>query len=85
MTDDEDIRDAILFRLWIRLCERCAGRVAVALAHCIRPQEYRTALIKLAQEEGINLPACPREEQFPRAVPDYSDPKLTGAAQSPER
>lgn len=70
MTDDEDIRDAALFRLWIRLCEKTASRVAVALADCIKPEEYREALAKLAQEDGLNLPPRKRRLSDPCPYPD---------------
>jgi hypothetical protein len=70
VSDEEDIRDATLFRLWIRLCETCPDRVASSLAHCIQPEEYRAALIKLAQEEGLNLPARLRQLTDPCPHPD---------------
>ena len=61
MADDEDTRDATFFRLWIRLAERCPGRVAKALAHCIHADQYRDALEGLAIEEGLNFPASTKK------------------------
>lgn len=56
MGDDEDIRDAAFFRLWIRLASQCPSRVAIALAPCAVERDYRMALSRLAREERINLP-----------------------------
>jgi hypothetical protein len=53
---DDDIRDAKLFRLWIRLANVKPGRVASTLARCTTEGDYREALLKLAREERINLP-----------------------------
>ncbi len=70
MSDEEDIRDAACFRLWIRLAEKVHGRVAKALAHCVKAEDYRHALVKLAAEEGINLPSLPRTLRDPCPIPD---------------
>lgn len=56
MADNEDIRDAALFRLWIRLADEKPSKVAVALAHCTHAEDYRVALTLLARQERINLP-----------------------------
>lgn len=56
MTPDEDIRDAALFRLWIRLGSEQPSRVANKLTWCKTVEQYRAALMELAQEERINLP-----------------------------
>ena len=61
---EQDILDAALFRYWIGMANGQPGRVASAIAHCIRPNEYRLALIKLAKEDRINLP-YPAEESTP--------------------
>lgn len=58
-TDEEDFRDAQLFRLWIRLASTKPGKVAVAIATCVTPDEYRAALVMLARQERINLPEPP--------------------------
>lgn len=60
MSDEEDIRDAACFRLWVRLAEKCPSRVAVALSRCVKAEDYRHALVTLATEEGMNLPPLPR-------------------------
>lgn len=59
MSDDEDIRDAACFRLWVRLAGKSPCRVAKMLAPCITTNDYRRAILKLAAEEGINLPPPP--------------------------
>lgn len=61
MTDipDDDYRDGILFRFWIRAGSYPGGwpsDTAKAIQHCKTVEEYRAALTKLAQEKGVNLP-----------------------------
>lgn len=60
IADDDDIRDAILFRFWIRAASAppygFPDDTAKALEKCIIPDDYREALKKIAKEKGINLP-----------------------------
>lgn len=66
MTDEEreriandDTRDGILFRFWIRAASYPGGwpgDLMAALNKCHTPEEYRVALTRLAHEKGINLP-----------------------------
>jgi hypothetical protein len=70
VADEEDIRDTACFRLWIKLAEKTPVRVAKALAHCIRAEDYRRALVTLAVEEGMNLPPLPRRLCDPCPYPD---------------
>jgi hypothetical protein len=56
MNPDDDTRDGMLFRLWIKMATVRPSRVAVALARCLTEDDYREALLKLAREERINLP-----------------------------
>lgn len=60
-TDDEDTRDALFFRLWIRLAEKSPGRCAKALARCIHEDAYRDAIETLALEEGLSFPASTKK------------------------
>lgn len=53
---DDDARDGVLFRLWIRLAAECPGDVARELAYCVTLQSYREALMRLAQKHRANLP-----------------------------
>ena len=53
---DDDSRDGVLFRLWIRLAASHPGTVAKHLAPCLSESDYRRALIQLAREFKINLP-----------------------------
>lgn len=60
MTDDEeDIRDAALFRYWCRMASWPGGdpvRVAKEIANCTTVTAYRETLTKMALSDGINLP-----------------------------
>lgn len=66
MTDDmDDFRDGILFRLWCRAASYPGGwpsrlsqliQEECAVSGRGEPQAYRRALMRLAQEKGINLP-----------------------------
>lgn len=59
MTDDEDIRDAALFRYWCKMASFPDGspvKVAKALMNCLTADDYRKALTALALEDRINLP-----------------------------
>jgi len=59
MTEEEDIRDAMLFRFWCRAASAGSGMVnetAVALMHCLTVDDYRKALTDLARRKGVNLP-----------------------------
>lgn len=56
MKDTDDYLDAVLFRFWIRAASEFPGATARALLHCTSADEYRAALMKLAQHNGINLP-----------------------------
>jgi hypothetical protein len=66
MSKDDDHLDGVLFRFWIRAASWPCGwpsALAAALLPCTTPAEYRAALIKLAQEKGVNLPMPEREPQ----------------------
>lgn len=41
--------DGALFRFWIRMAAEKPGRVASALIHCIRPEDYRDSLTRLME------------------------------------
>lgn len=58
MTDEneDDIRDAMLFRFWVRGASDYPSEVAKAIGPCITPDQYRAALKTLALSKGINLP-----------------------------
>ncbi|KAB2752309.1 hypothetical protein [Brucella anthropi] len=56
---DDDSRDGILFRFWIRAASYPGGFPAAlmrALKDCHTPADYRRALNDLAKEKGVNLP-----------------------------
>lgn len=56
---DDDARDGILFRFWIRAASYpngWPGDVAKALANCLTAADYRRALTELARTKGVNLP-----------------------------
>lgn len=56
--EDDDL-DGVLFRFWIRAASYPGGwpdDLSKALFHCTTAAQYRAALIKLAQEKGVNLP-----------------------------
>ena len=56
---EDDHLDGVLFRFWIRAGSYPGGwpgDTARAITHCTTPAEYRAALMKLAQEKGVNLP-----------------------------
>jgi hypothetical protein len=56
---DDDHLDGVLFRFWIRAASYPGGwpgDTMRALTPCITPADYRAALLKLAQEKGVNLP-----------------------------
>lgn len=54
--EDTDIRDAMLFRFWVRAASDFPGETAMAIARCLTPAEYRSALTELARRKGVNLP-----------------------------
>jgi hypothetical protein len=54
--EEDDIRDAMLFRFWIRGASEFPIDIAKAIMSCLRPDEYRAALKALALSKGINLP-----------------------------
>ena len=59
---DDEI-DGVLFRFWARAGSFPGGwpyDTMRAIAYCKTPDEYRTALLKLANEKGVNLPTPPR-------------------------
>lgn len=56
MSEDDDIRDAMLFRFWIRAAESWPGETANILAQCHSAEDYRAALTLLANRHGVNLP-----------------------------
>jgi hypothetical protein len=63
---DDDTRDGILFRLWVRAGSYPGGwprRLSELfqdhgpkIGENVQPRHYRAALIALAKEKGINLP-----------------------------
>jgi hypothetical protein len=56
---DDDARDGVLFRFWIRAASYPGGypsAVAKALGPCETPADYRKALTELAIAKGVNLP-----------------------------
>lgn len=66
MAEDDDIRDAMLFRFWCRAASYPGGWPG-RLSQLFReeldgatsstsPEVYRRALTRLAQEKGVNLP-----------------------------
>lgn len=62
MEQDDDYLDGVLFRFWIRAASYPGGwpsDLMRALMPCKTTAEYRAALIKLAQEKGVNLPTPP--------------------------
>lgn len=59
MNFDDDSRDGILFRFWIRAASFPGGfpsDLMRALKDCITPDDYRRALTELAKAKGVNLP-----------------------------
>jgi hypothetical protein len=62
---DDDMRDGILFRLWVRAASYPGGwpsrlsqliqEETTAEGHA-SPATYRRALMRLAAEKGVNLP-----------------------------
>lgn len=59
MDYDDDSRDGVLFRFWIRAASYPGGFPAAlmrALKDCHTPADYRRALTELAKDKGVNLP-----------------------------
>ena len=59
----DDELDGVLFRFWIRAASYPGGwpaDTAKALGPCTTPDEYRSALMKLAADKGVNLPRANR-------------------------
>lgn len=59
MDYDDDSRDGILFRFWIRSASWPGGFPAdlmTALKDCLTPADYRRELLALAKAKGVNLP-----------------------------
>ena len=66
MSDDDDIRDGILFRLWCQAASYPGGSpmrlIGLIQDHSpkngesMQPKHYRAALMAYAAEKGINLP-----------------------------
>ena len=64
--DDDDARDGILFRFWIRAASWPGGwpmRLMQTIqehspknGENMQPKHYRAALMALAKEKGVNLP-----------------------------
>lgn len=63
--DDDDIRDAMLFRFWCRAASYPGGwplrlhelfHIEVKADGNATPDGYRRALEQLAREKGVNLP-----------------------------
>ena len=56
---EDDYRDGVLFRFWIRMASYPEGspiKLAKALGSAVTPADYRKALTELAAREGVNLP-----------------------------
>ena len=56
---DDDTRDGMLFRFWIRMASWPGGspmKLCGAILKCKSPADYRKALTELAIAEGVNLP-----------------------------
>lgn len=59
MDYDDDSRDGILFRFWIRAASFSGGfpsDLMRALKDCLTPEDYRRALTELAEAKSVNLP-----------------------------
>lgn len=56
-----EVTDGILFRFWVHMAAQQPGKVANALLHCLTPEDYRRALLKVAEAERINLPSSERQ------------------------
>lgn len=59
MDYDDDSRDGILFRFWIRAASWPGGYPAdlmTAIKDCLTPADYRRELLALAEAKGVNLP-----------------------------
>lgn len=58
VTEEDDIRDAMLFRFWIKAASAGGfpGETASAICRCITPDDYRKVLKALAASKGVNLP-----------------------------
>lgn len=54
--ENEDYRDASLFRFWVKMASSEPSKVAIAISSCTSTDEYRAALTTLAIAKGINLP-----------------------------
>lgn len=66
MTPENDDLDGVLFRFWIRAASYPGGwpsRLSQVISEEIsaeghaNPAAYRRALVRLAQEKGVNLPS----------------------------
>lgn len=67
MTENDDDLDGVLFRFWIRAASSPGGwpsALIKALSPCTTPAEYRAALMKLAQEKGVNLPMPEKDSRL---------------------
>jgi hypothetical protein len=56
---NDDTRDGMLFRFWIKAGSYPGGYPAetmAAIEHCRTPEQYRVALTELAIKKGVNLP-----------------------------
>ena len=59
MTEDDDIRDAMLFRFWCRAAQFPKGypiELSAAFTRCKTADDYRKALTELALKKGVNIP-----------------------------
>lgn len=59
MSFDDDSRDGILFRFWIRAASWPGGfpsELLGAIIDCHTPADYRRELLALAKAKGVNLP-----------------------------
>jgi hypothetical protein len=80
MTDQDDVLDAALFRLWCRAASTHPGLVATKLAPCLTADTYRQALMEVARELRVNLPT--REDYASLAGEPVS---VLAAAAAPSR
>ncbi|XAI96284.1 hypothetical protein [Microcystis phage Mae-JY30] len=64
---NDDTRDGVMFRFWIRAGSEFPGETALAIAHATTPAAYRKALTELAGRKRINLPEPGNAEAVLRA------------------
>lgn len=73
MNCDDDSRDGILFRFWIRAACYPGGfpvDLMKALKSCHAPADYRRELTALAKAKGVNLPHQSATDEIVRMAGD---------------